>query len=106
MQNDIYRPASLAALIERADIALDEIKILPLARAYGLLHVAPVPGREIVQADHRLIQLQQGFQEMRADEPGRTGDQPGARAAPDAILHFLVGSHRHSRLPGSRTEVS
>ena len=52
------------------------------------------------------VEKLQGSQEMRAYESGRTGDQPGTRTAPDAILHFLVGSHRLSLLLGSRTEAS
>ena len=48
MQNDIHRPARPAALIERADVALDEITILPLACADRFLHVVPVPGRQVV----------------------------------------------------------
>src|SRR5260221_461768 len=107
MQDDVRAPAGAAALIERADIALDEVETFPAARLYARLYlgqVVPVAGREIVQAGHVLIQLQEGLHEMRADEPGGTGDQPPARATPDKILRFLVHAHR-SRIVGFKCVV-
>ena len=41
--------------------------------------VPPAPGREVVEPNNVLIELEQGLQEVGADEPRHPGDQPRAR---------------------------
>src|SRR5438034_10591957 len=52
-------------------------------------HARPI----LVKPDHPLIQLEQGFQQMGADESGRARHQPGARRGADALLHLVVSRH-------------
>ena len=41
------------------------------------VEVALVAGGEVVQSDDTLIELQQGFGQVAADEAGDPGDEPG-----------------------------
>ena len=72
-------------------------------RRAHLVEVAPVPGREVVEADHVLAEPQQRLEQMRADEAGAARDEPapGLRAQPLASVasNRLAGSGRrhHSR---------
>ena len=61
----------------------DELK----ARSVGVgnqplqfVQIAAMSGGEIVEADHLPARAQKRLDEVRADEPGRTGDQPLALA--------------------------
>ena len=68
-----------------ADVAVDELEARPgrLAdRRTDVLEVAPRAGREIVEADDLLAVPQQCLDQVRADEAGRTGDQPARRGQP------------------------
>src|SRR5439155_10482909 len=96
VQHQVHRAACAATSIERADIALHETEVFPLAGAESLFHllqVVSVARGKIVQPYHPLIQLEQGFQQMRADESGRARNQPGARCGADALLHLFVARH-------------
>ena len=62
-----------------ANIAFDEIKFHPgliRDRFFHLLQVVAVPGGEIVEPGHTLAELEQGLDQVRADEAGSTGNQP------------------------------
>lgn len=59
------------------DVAFQESEALPLFRCDQALHfvqVVAVAGGEVVQADDGLVQLEQGFKEIGADEAGYAGD--------------------------------
>ena len=70
------------AVFNRADVALDEVEVGPLRGAHQGLHfvqVALVAGGKVVQANHALAELEQGFEQVAANEAGHAGDQPGVR---------------------------
>ena len=79
MQDVVDTFTGRVAVVQAADVTLDELETLPLLGGHGLLHlvqVVPVAGGEVVQADHRLAQPQQLIQKVAADETGDTGYQP------------------------------
>lgn len=47
-----------------------------------LIEVALMPGREVVESDHVLVEFEQRFQQVRSDEARDTGHQPGLRCGP------------------------
>ena len=68
VQHHVDRGARRGAGIERADVAFDEAKILPARFADGLAHesqVLALAGREIVQTDHCLVELEQVLDQVR-----------------------------------------
>ena len=88
--------AGLLAIGQLADVALDEVEAGPLGRRDEGLHfveIVLVAGGEVVQADHALVQLEQGFEQVAADEAGHAGDEPGAGLLGKAGLQLLVRSH-------------
>jgi hypothetical protein len=44
---------------------------------YGLVYVVLVAGFEVIQADYLLVQYQEVFQQVRANETCNTGDKSG-----------------------------
>ena len=65
------------AVFQIADIALDEPEVSPLLLCNKALHfvqVALVAGGKVVQADYALVELEQGFEQVAADEAGHAGD--------------------------------
>src|SRR5207302_9529838 len=56
-----------------------------------------IAGRVVVEADDRLVELQQRLEKVGADEAGDTGDQPATRTLPKQLLNFLVPGTRHDR---------
>src|SRR5687767_5220069 len=98
VQHEVHRAARAAAGIEGADVAFDETEVVPFRFADRIPHLGQVlalPRSEIVQPDHPLVEPQQGFEQVRADEAGDSGHQPRARARGDALQHTVV----HSFLP-------
>jgi hypothetical protein len=96
VQHHVDRVARGRAGVERPDVALDEAEAPPARLAHGLAHerkVLALAGREVVEAHHLLVEPQQLLDEVRADEAGRSGDQPGAPACPNALARFFVGCH-------------
>jgi hypothetical protein len=56
---------------------VDEGEVLPLRwgdQGLDFVEVALVAGGEVVQADHALVEFEQGFQQVAADEAGYAGD--------------------------------
>ena len=41
------------------------------------VQVALVSGGKAVEADHALVELEQGFEQVTADETSHAGDKPG-----------------------------
>lgn len=77
MQNVVHSFADLATFVEVADIALDALKACPLTcadQALDFFEVVLVTGGEVVEADHALVELEQRFQQVGADEAGYAGD--------------------------------
>src|SRR5690606_7044439 len=86
------------AILLVADVAFMKGEARPLLGADEFAHLVQVllvAGGEVVQADHALVELEQGFEQVGADEAGDAGDQPGFRAGPEIFLKlFVAGSHR------------
>ena len=93
MQNVIHVLHGLLAGGRIADIALDEREVPPLFGAHRFLdfvQVVLMAGCEVVQTDDRLVQLQQGFQQIGADEAGAAGDQPALGLGAQFDQDFLI----------------
>ena len=87
------------AVVQVADIALDEVEVLPLLRSNQALHLIQavlVAGGEVVQPHHPLVELQHGFQQVGADEAGHPGDQPGFRIDLQVVEGLLVNAHKRN----------
>ena len=82
MQNNFRVRASFLTGWQIANIALKEPKATPLLcvdQSFDFVEVLRMPGGEIVEADHTLIEFEQCFKEVGTDEPGNTSNQPGFR---------------------------
>ena len=85
-------------------------------QALHLVEVALVAGGEVVQADDRLVELQQGLEQVAADEAGDAGDQPcfgcfceftaaGCVGSVHGWLKTPIGFGNEEGFPGSRPEL-
>jgi len=85
------------AVFQVADVAFDKGEVGPLVGADFALYfvqVVLVAGGEVVQADDGLVQLQEGFQQVGADEACYAGDEPGFGAGFELLLYlFVAGCH-------------
>ena len=103
MQNIIHVLARGMAIIERADIALDKPKITPLRwrdLPTDFVKIGAMSGKKVVEPDHFLPELKQQLKQIRADETGRTGNQPGRRLRRQHRLNFI--NARHDQAPPFR----
>ncbi len=98
------------AVRKSTDVAFDEMEIAPALstdQGFDLIEIALVPGGKVVKADNPLIEAQQRFQQIRADETGHPGDQPNPRPPPKTgldrfvITHRLLLAHTKSLLSGN-----
>ena len=67
------------AIVGVADVAPDEAKIRPLLAGhpcFNLIQVVLMAGGKVVQPDNALIELQQGLQQVAADESCHSRHQP------------------------------
>lgn len=55
--------------------------------------VALVAGGKVIEADQALAQLEQGFEQVGADEAGHADDEPSVRLLGEAGFKLLVGGH-------------
>ena len=79
MEDIIDAFAALPAGRRIADVAFDQGEPLPLRwrdQAAHFVQIAPVAGGEVVQSNNPLIPLEQGLQQVGADETGHSGHQP------------------------------
>lgn len=77
MKDKIDLVAASAASILVANIAFDEAEAVPLTgrhAALDFLEIAAVPGGEIVETDHVLVELEKSLSEIAADEAGGPGN--------------------------------
>src|ERR1039457_921718 len=96
MQDEINARTGALARSQVADVTLQELKPRPLRRRdqrADLLQVLPLAGREVIQADHPLIQFEQGLQQVRADESGDTGHKPRLGRSLKFSLQLVVSGH-------------
>ena len=98
VQDIVHALTGLAAGCQIPDIALEEGEIVPLGcgdAGMDVVQIVLVAGGKIVQADDPLVQLEQGFQEIGADEASYTGDEPGVFGIVEFVLHAAGGVFRH-----------
>ncbi len=59
-------------------------------------------GRQVVQPHDVLVKRQQFFDQVRSDEAGGAGDEPGFGSGDEGRFYFIVGGHLGEKL---RTET-
>ena len=82
MKNVINSRACRAAGLEVANIPFDEAQaraLRPRHRGANLVEVTPVPGGKVVEPHHFLLQPEQRFDEVAADEARGPGNEPAPR---------------------------
>lgn len=57
------------------------------------VEVVPMAGGEVVEADDGLVEPEERIEQVRADETGHAGDEPGARGVPEGGLGLVVSRH-------------
>ena len=80
MEDVVDALAGFLAVGQFANVARNEVKVGPLCRGDESLYfvqVALVSGGKAVEADHALVELEQGFEQVAADETSHAGDKPG-----------------------------
>ena len=88
VQHEVHAHAGFGAKRCVANVALVELQARPLRGEDGALdvvQVAPVAGREVIQADHALIQPQELLEQVRADKASHAGDQPALRLGTELL---------------------
>ena len=95
-----------AAVFEVADIAFDELEVAPLRRGHQTLHlieIALVARGKVIEADHALVELEQGLQQVAADEARHARDEPGFGLNFQIFLKLEISAHRctHKRISES-----
>ena len=86
MQDDVRSLAGAPASGGVLDVRFDERMPSPREMSYcfaNVLDIASKSGREIVESDDLLPGAKQRFDEVGADEAGRSGDEPGGPAVAD-----------------------
>ncbi len=84
------------AVGQLADVALDEVELGPLLwgdQGLDFVQVALVSSGEVVEADHALVEFEQGFEQVAAYEACHTGDEPGFRGLAQFGLDLFVAGH-------------
>src|SRR2546429_289193 len=103
MQHQIHSLTGALTDSQVPDVALDEFELAPLRwrdEPPYLLKIFVLTRRKIVQSADLLIELEQGFDEVRPDKPGGAGDEPGSRRPFQFGSQFFIGSHVTSRGSG------
>src|SRR5438270_7140227 len=88
MQDALHALNRRLTCVAVADIALDHFETgakLGARETLHLVEVALMPGREIVEADDVLPDLQQRLDEIGSDEPGSTRDEPARGIAGEPV---------------------
>ncbi len=83
---------------EVADVAALEAEIFPALGPdadLDLRQVFLVAGREVVETDDALVEQQQRFHQIAADEAGSPGDEPGARLGFERFLQRIECGHHN-----------
>jgi hypothetical protein len=86
----------LAAVFSIADVTVEEFESAPLSRADRPLHVFEVMSisrKEIVHADHGLIELEQRFEEIGPDKSGDSRNQPLFWISNELVPYIFKSAH-------------
>ena len=105
MQHEVRTLARFTTGREIADVTLDETVPAPRVlanRCTDVIEVAQMPGRKIVERHDVLPGGEQGLDQVRADEAGRTRHEPaptrtGERVADDRVTGLRCVGLRHHR---------
>ncbi len=76
-----------------ADVAFDHPESVTVGGGHEpleLVEVALVPGREIVEPDDPLPRPQQRLDQVRSDEAGSAGHQPGRSLAREQLVQLFI----------------
>lgn len=85
------------AVFQLADVAFHELEVGPLGGGDEALHfiqIALVPGSKVVQPHHALVELEQGFEQVAANEARHPGYKPGFGGLAQLGLYLFVAGHR------------
>ena len=96
MQNMLYALAGLVAGIDIANIAFNEGKAAPGFGANDVAHhvqIFLVAGHKVVQPNHGLPKLEQGFQQVGANKARNAGDEPTRRFGCHGFGKFGIRAH-------------
>lgn len=96
MQDIIGVDAGCMAITEVAYITINEVEALPLGFGYETLdfvEVTLIAGGKIIQSDDPLVEFEQGFKEVGADEAGDAGDEPSFWADWEFFEELFVAGH-------------
>ena len=97
VQDVVCAGDGFCAVFQVADVAFDEGEVGPLVGgdfALDFVQVVLVASGEVVQADDGLVQLQEGFQQIGADEACYAGDEPGFGVGFEGFFNlFVAGCH-------------
>lgn len=96
MEHVVDTLAGATAVFQTPNVALNEAEARPLLgtdQALHLVKVALVAGGEVVQPDHALVELEQGFEQVGADEAGYAGNEPGLRVLGEVDAELVVAGH-------------
>ena len=96
MEHVVDTLAGATAVFQMPNVALNEAEARPLLgtdQALHLVKVALVAGGEVVQPDHALVELEQGFEQVGADEAGYAGNEPGLRVLGEVDAELVVAGH-------------
>lgn len=96
MQDVIYALAGATAVFQTPDVTLYEAEARPLLgtdQALHLVEVALVAGGKVVQPDYALVELEQGLEQVGADEAGYAGDEPGLLVLRKVEAELVVAGH-------------
>ncbi len=86
----------MLAVGQLADVALNEVELGPLLwgdQGLDFVQVALVAGGEVVEADHALVEFEQGFKQVAANEASHTGNEPGFGVLAQLGLDLFVAGH-------------
>ena len=84
VQDEIHRAVDVDIV---GDIVFDQCEIA----VTQVRDVRDVPGQKVVDPDHCVAAIEQGFGQMRADEPGCSSDH-------DTLFHTDLGESRNARV--------
>ena len=96
VQDVVHASGGLLAIVQVTDVTLDELEVVPLRGGDQALHfiqVALVAGGKVVQSNDALVEFEQGFKQVAADEAGHTSDEPCFGLGLQVSLELLVCRH-------------
>lgn len=85
-----------STVVHLANVTLDKAKAGPLCLSHEATHfvqVSLVAGSKIIEPHDTLVELKQGFKQVRTDEASYASDKPRAGLLAQFCLDFFVASH-------------